>query len=286
MKQVEDSCCQSSCESYGAFAKIYDEIMDSVPYDYWFDYIEFLWQYHRKNTPQDILELACGTGNMMKRFMERGYSIDGIDKSSAMLAEAEKKLAEGEFSGELYCQDMRKLSLTHNYDFIYSVFDSMNYILSPDDLELVFKGVQEHLSDRGLFIFDFNTRSRLQQIEPGYTDFHGENFDCKWQDIVEKENNTWKVKLTISIDGSERFFHEQHEETSFALSKVNKILQKSGFNFINCFDSTSLRPGKEASNRVYFVASREDFDKHSLFGNLGLKIYWKIIQFKHFIGLN
>ncbi len=286
MNRVEDSYCQSSSESYGAFARIYDEVMDSVPYDYWFDYIEFLWKYHRKDAPEKILELACGTGNMMERFIRKGYTIDGMDKSSSMLAEAEKKLAETDFSGELFCQDMRDFSLAKKYDFIYSVFDSMNYILTLEDLELVFHRVQDHLADEGLFIFDFNTRARLHQIEPGYTDFYGENFDCKWQDIVDKENDIWKVKLTINLDDHQGFFHEQHRETSFSLVKIDKALDNAGFNYIKCFHNTSLSTGKESSDRVYFVAATEKFASFSIFARFIFRLYWKLTQLKHFAGIN
>ena len=284
MQQKENSSRsqETSGESYNAFAEIYDEVMDAVPYDYWFDYMKFLWKYHRDHPPQKILELACGTGSMMKRFVGQNYLIDGLDKSASMLEQAKNKLAGEGFSGQVYCQDMREFSLDKKYDLIYSIFDSMNYILTLEDLELVFKQVYQHLTDKGLFIFDFNTRARLQEIEPGLKNFHGKDFDCQWRDIVDEKNNLWQVKLTINLADQPGFFHEQHKETSFALTKIDRALQKAGFKFNCCYDGNSLRKGREASSRVYFVAGKEKFAGHSFLNRLQFKLGWKLNQLKYF----
>ncbi|MBQ8800630.1 MAG: methyltransferase domain-containing protein [Lachnospiraceae bacterium] len=70
--------------SYSAFAYVYDELMDNVPYDAWAEYlIELL----EENGVMDglVCELGCGTGQMTRRLAAVGYDMIGIDLSEEML---------------------------------------------------------------------------------------------------------------------------------------------------------------------------------------------------------
>ena len=50
--------------SYENFARVYDELMDNVPYEEWAQFILNLLQ-DRKITEGLVLELGCGTGKLM-----------------------------------------------------------------------------------------------------------------------------------------------------------------------------------------------------------------------------
>ena len=78
-------------DSYTYFAKLYDTMMDNIPYDEWEQYL--LQILYRFNVAPDasIAELGCGTGNMTRRLSANGFHMTGIDLSEDMLSIARIK---------------------------------------------------------------------------------------------------------------------------------------------------------------------------------------------------
>ena len=88
--------------SYSAFAYVYDELMDNVPYDAWAEYLIGLL---KENGVSEglVCELGCGTGQMTRRLSAAGYDMIGIDLSEEMLdvaREQEYGACEGDFYEE------------------------------------------------------------------------------------------------------------------------------------------------------------------------------------------
>ena len=74
---------------YSDFAFIYDELMNDVDYNKWVEYIEDIIKSKNVNV-KNILELACGTGNLTIPLTKKNYDIAGIDISYEMLSVAKK----------------------------------------------------------------------------------------------------------------------------------------------------------------------------------------------------
>ena len=155
--------------TYQDFAGVYDELMDNVPYEDWGERLDALIQKYGVSVPErdseDILaseknlvvDLGCGTGTLTELMYQKGYDMIGVDISESMLNIA---MAKKEKSGSeiLYLlQDMRELELYSTVGTVYSVCDSINYILEEEELLAVFSLVNNYLFPGGIFIFDFNT---------------------------------------------------------------------------------------------------------------------------------
>ena len=69
---------------YKDFAFVYDELMNEVDYDGWVDYIENIIKNEGAQV-KNILELACGTGNLTIPLTKKNYDIAGIDISEGCL---------------------------------------------------------------------------------------------------------------------------------------------------------------------------------------------------------
>ena len=82
-------------EAYTEFSKWYDELMEDVPYDEWFDFVsKKLSEY---GIAEGLLcELGAGTGNFTMRLAKAGYDMIGIDYSEEMLSVARSKKEEYE----------------------------------------------------------------------------------------------------------------------------------------------------------------------------------------------
>ena len=146
--------------SYENFARVYDGLMDNVPYEEWAQFILNLLQ-KRKITEGLVLELGCGTGKLMTLLGKAGFDMIGVDNSVEMLQIAREKTSQ-DF---LYLlQDMREFELYGTVKAVISVCDSVNYITKKEELRKVFQLVNNYLDPEGLFIFDFNTEYKYREL--------------------------------------------------------------------------------------------------------------------------
>lgn len=150
-------------EAYTSFAYVYDTFMDNVPYGEWARHIREKLCEHGV-TDGIVLDLGCGTGTMTERLAGYGYDMIGVDNSEEMLELAMEKKTESGYDILYLLQDMRGFELYGTVRAVVSVCDSVNYITEPDELEEVFRLVNNYLDSKGIFLFDFNTVHKYRDV--------------------------------------------------------------------------------------------------------------------------
>ena len=201
-------------EAYTSFARVYDTFMDNVPYKEWADYLgKILKEYGIDDGL--VLDLGCGTGSMTEMLASSGYDMIGVDNSEEMLGEAMEKRAESGHEILYLEQDMREFELYGTIRAVVSVCDSMNYIMSEEDLRQVFSLVNNYLDPGGIFIFDMNTRYKYEELL-------GDNSFCEtredssfiWENYYDPEEQVNQYDLTLFIKEEDDLFR-RYEETHF-----------------------------------------------------------------------
>lgn len=96
--------------------------------------------------PKTILHLGCGGGHI-DRTLKKYLQITGVDISKAMLDLAHRLNPEVTYLEG----DMRNLRLEKRFDAVM-VADSIDYMLSEDDLHAVFQTAFLHLKPGGVFL--------------------------------------------------------------------------------------------------------------------------------------
>lgn len=152
-------------DPYANLAKLYDSFAtdDSlqVLYREWRDSLLAAIQKYKVNV-RVLVDLACGTGNSTIPWTkQRGWTVIGVDRSSAMLREARKKSSRVQW----YRQGLTKLDLKERADVMTCHFDALNHILTSQDLQRVFLRVANTLNEGGLFQFDLNTEDWFQWLK-------------------------------------------------------------------------------------------------------------------------
>ena len=150
-------------EAYTSFAYVYDTFMDNVPYGEWARHIREKLCEHGV-TDGIVLDLGCGTGTMTERLAGYGYDMIGVDNSEEMLELAMEKKTESGYDILYLLQDMRGFELYGTVRAVVSVCDSVNYITEPDELEEVFRLVNNYLDPKGIFLFYFNTVHKYRDV--------------------------------------------------------------------------------------------------------------------------
>ena len=185
-------------EAYTSFAAVYDLFMDNVPYDEWCGQLVKILGEHGIRSGI-VAELGCGTGSLTERLSRKGFDMIGIDFSEDMLEIAlDKKLESG--SNILYlCQDMRSFELYGTCAAIVSRCDSINYILTEEDLVSVFRLVNNYLDPGGIFLFDVNTPARYEAIGESTIAENRPEGSFIWENYYDTEDRLNQYDLTLFI---------------------------------------------------------------------------------------
>ena len=111
---------------------------------------------------EPVLELACGTGQILLPIAQSGIRCVGIDLSPEMLGAAAERLREARATAELVEGDIRSFDLGEEFALIFIARNSLLHLHATDDLLACFRTVRRHLRPGGLFIFDvFNPSVRM-----------------------------------------------------------------------------------------------------------------------------
>ena len=86
----------------------------------------------------ELLELACGSGEITIALAQEGYHVDASDLSAAMIEEAKKKDGSEQVSWSV--MDMCDLHTDKSYDGILCLCDSFNYLLKDEQVRALFQG--------------------------------------------------------------------------------------------------------------------------------------------------
>ena len=109
-----------------------------------------------------VLELGCGTGHKLIPIAADGHPCVGLDFSSDMLAEAQRKANERGVAVEWTQGDMRAFDLGRTFDFVFITANSLLHLHEAGDLVSCFQTVRRHLAPGARFVFDvFNPSMRL-----------------------------------------------------------------------------------------------------------------------------
>lgn len=139
--------------AYDAFAEAYDDFNHRYMYERWTG--RLLAKAEEAGLEgKRLLDVACGTGFSFLPMLERGFEVTGCDISAEMLAIARRKIGD---RVEMAVADMRNLPVFGEFDLVWSLNDSLNYLGSVEELEQTLAGFRRNLAPGGIALFDVNT---------------------------------------------------------------------------------------------------------------------------------
>jgi SAM-dependent methyltransferase len=260
---------------YTNFATIYDTLMQDMPYERWLARIDRWIETYgisRKhpdpqNREQDcnseknlIVELGCGTGIVTENLASRGYDMIGIDNAPAMLSHATEKK---ERSGNeiLYlCQNMTEMELYCTAGTIICVCDSLNYLLTEEEVLKTFKLVSNYLYPGGIFILDFNTAYKYATMVGDATIAESHD-DCAyiWENYYHADERINEYDLTFfikGVDGRYKRYHETHLQKAYELPQIHRLLAATGLEPILAVDDETEDIPTEKSGKIIIAARK------------------------------
>jgi len=249
-------------------------MLDTVPIKRFADYDPFAWTYNkhwgdmftplafavieqmllpRLGSEAKILDLCCGTGQLAAILSRQGYRVTGLDGSSRMLHFARTNAPTSTF----IMADARSFSPGERFDAVTCVFDSLNHIMSTDDLRLVFNRVNSALVDRGLFLLDFTTEASFTAhpegvygiVESDHVCVHRSNYNAVTK-VGEYDFTLFRLEL-----GEWRRSDFVLKQRSYEVDEVLGILKAAGFEALSVRGHDGAQGLKEltADSRRAFI---------------------------------
>jgi SAM-dependent methyltransferase len=208
------------------------------------------------------LDLACGTGTLALLLAAEGWSVTGLDRSAAMLAEAEAKAAGASGALRFVLGDMRRADelVGHaRFDLATCTYDSLNYMLTEQDLAACFRAAAAALAPGGLYVADMNTRHFLEhdwgdcliREQEGYVQIEQSQFD--------PATASNRMLLTGFVGDDERGyerFDETHVERAYPAEQVAALLAAAGLRVEAQYDSFTFSPPGPRTQRIFWAARK------------------------------
>lgn len=247
----------SEYAEYALLSEYYDRFTDDVPYERWADFFERIFA-QKGIAPNIILDLACGTGSLTRILAQRGYDMIGVDQSEDMLMMAQENCCGIQPPVLLLHQPMQELELYGGIDACVCCLDSVNYVTDPEILREAMKRVFTFLQPGGIFIFDINTREKLERIDG--QSFVREDADvfCVWQSYIEDScmcHYDFDI-FELNEDGAWNRYQEHHVERIYAPQELIDMLEQAGFTEVEQRGELSDTAPQAGEDRIFFLARK------------------------------
>jgi SAM-dependent methyltransferase len=158
------------------------------------------------------LELAIGTGRIALPLTARGIRVDGIDFSSAMVAQLRAKAGGAEI--DVTIGDFADVAVPGAYRLIYVVFNTLFNLLTQDEQVRCFENVADHLTNDGAFVVEAYVPAFLHRLRDN-------------QYVEAEAIEVSEVKLDVlRHDMSTQMIEESHVSLSPGGVRMNPIVQR------------------------------------------------------------
>lgn len=189
------------------------------------DYLKEIINQHKESAGNDLLEIACGTGNYLKLFKD-DFKVCGIDYSQPMLKIARKKLS----GVKLIHADMTNFNLRKKFDVILCLFSSIAYLKNKSQLKKTIQNFSNHLKPGGILIIEpWLTPAKYRPGRPDMTTYQDKKIKVARFSVGKKQGNISVFDMHFMIaekDKTVNYFIERHELMMFEKKYFLQYMQE------------------------------------------------------------
>ena len=234
----------NSPDPFEDLARYYDPLMEHVNYDRWFFITVALAEL--LPSPFRHLDTACGTGTLVEMLRKIGWDSAGLDLSPAMVHAARKK----DGKPPVAVADLRALPCSESVDIVSCLFDSLNFLLEEEDLQLALRQLYQVLRPGGILYADIITeRMVTEHFEGQEWEEDNDGFSSRWRSHYDHTAGIAESHVRVNT-GSTSVIAER----VYSQEKVEAMLREAGFDLLGAYDAETWKPTGKKTTRIDFVA--------------------------------
>ena len=240
---------------YRDLALIYDELIGNAAFECWKEVFGRLSRRYGMQF-EVAADIACGTGLAAQYIASLCSRVYAVDRSAWMLDVARERDTHNNIV--FLEQPFTRLALPEPVDILTCNFDSLNYLTQESDLKETLRRFASNIKPGGHAVFDMNTTRELACEWGDSVLVHRLNrgfsiWEMNWDE--RSRTNTLRMTNFIKVDGDKyRMSEELHQERSYDLELVVKLIGRAGFKAVEAYDAKGLDAVSEDTRRVQFVA--------------------------------
>jgi SAM-dependent methyltransferase len=182
-----------------------------------------------------VLDVCCGCGHVTGDLRARGYEVTGIDLSEALI-----KVARADVPGAKFMvADAREFRVDRPFEGALSTFDSLNHLLTYEDLLAAFRSVHAALLRDAPFFFDMNLEEAYA-LDLGQWSKHSESDAVGFvRGVYTWETRRARTELVWFTAEKESGLWQRHdsvvEEQCYTVDEIRSALGEAGFSSIETY---------------------------------------------------
>jgi SAM-dependent methyltransferase len=213
-----------------------------------------------------VLEIACGSGRLMLRFLKEGFSVEGVDASQEMLEKLRSHAVKMGCNPVLYCQKIEDLYIEKSYRLLYVSLGSFQFISNEYAIKIALAKYCELLEKGGKLItplfIPWTDRSYENPNWHIVSDTFSKSRNCRLirrelcvHDPVEQviearlRYETWQKKDLLEM--TEKIIHIRW----YSKGEFIFLLKEAGFTEVEMYKSYG-KEGKERPDFMLFIAKK------------------------------
>jgi SAM-dependent methyltransferase len=210
-----------------------------------------------------LVDLCCGTGTLAHYFLEKGYSVKGIDLSPHMIEYAIQRNRFYVDSGQasFTIADAACFDNERAFSFVTCLYDALNHLPSMQAISSCIQRAFDAIDGKGLFVFDINTKKSLREWNKTTIQEDDEIY-MSTKGIYDASMDRAYTQITGFVrdqDGKYERFSETVYNLAISTEYVLSATKSAGFKSTYCTsmeDLTAQADDPESIKRVFFVCKK------------------------------
>lgn len=187
-----------------------------------------------------ILDFGCGSGMHIREFLRQGFEIFGYDPSEYMVKQAQSN---NPSTSNLF-SDLRLLNV--EFDFVYSLFDVINYQVKDDDLMKYVRTISDQLKIGGVVLIDgWHLPGVLQNPPKNVVKDYllgGRKIRRIVTPQISTQKNLFPLEIQLMDVLTDKVFSNQiHIMRAFTHEEIQDLLLENGFDNLDFYDGRNYR---------------------------------------------
>ena len=245
---------------YSVFVNMYDSVMEHINYHIWANFLLSVYKRNRLKSPKSLLDIACGSGELLKKFKSLIHGkLHGIDISPQMAELANLKLLG---SSRIQVSPMTKIPFPDgSFDFITNTHDSLNYLITEEDLHSHFREVHRVMQKGGMYIVDITSEENI------YKYFHNKTKKFKkgklrltWSNFYHHKTNIIESRLEFLDLKSQVTHTELHRQKYYPQKQIIRLAGENGLKFIENFYDYHFSGKEKGCSLIVLVFIKPDLE--------------------------